>query len=151
MSTSSDGLRRTCRGFPNSGVWTPQELADRLPGPEAPSFVHLDAFTGNVLTDGESITAVIDIGVTSVVGDRRLDPLSAVVYLDSPRITPSATTRDREVALGWLRARGLSEWLEPARRWLGAFWSSAVDDPTVAVWCREVLASSNHGGEGVRP
>ena len=72
-----------------------QALADALPEPDASSFVHLDAYVGNVLTDGLRITAVIDIGVSSVAGDRRLDPLAAVVDLLSPQITPMATTAGR--------------------------------------------------------
>jgi len=114
-------------------------LADALPDASEPAFVHLDAFTGNVLTDGVRVTAVIDIGSTSVAGDRRLDPLSAVVYLASPEITPRARPADVDVAMSWLRAAGLEQWYEPARRWLAAFWSFAVDDPAVLQWCRSVL------------
>jgi aminoglycoside phosphotransferase (APT) family kinase protein len=101
--------------------------------------VHLDAFAGNLLTDGRRITAVIDIGSTSVAGDRRLDPLSAVVYLVAPEITPGFGAGDVDVARSWLRAAGLQDWFDPARRWLAAFWSAAVDDPNVLGWCRGVL------------
>ena len=101
--------------------------------------MHLDAFTGNMLTDGTRITAVLDIGPTSVAGDRRLDPLSAAVYLASPDITPVATPADVDVAMSWLHAAGLDQWFEPARRWLAAFWSFAVDDPRVLRFCRAVL------------
>jgi aminoglycoside phosphotransferase (APT) family kinase protein len=117
----------------------PEELADGLPEPTRPSFVHLDAYVGNMLTDGTNVTAVIDIGSTSVAGDRRLDPLSAAVYLTAPEITPVATASDVDVAASWLRAAGLHHWFEPARRWLAAFWSAAVDDPTLFGWCRGVL------------
>ena len=92
-----------------------------------------------MLTDGTDITAVLDIGDTSVVGDRRLDPVAAVVYLGSPEITPVDTSADLDVATSWLRAAGLDEWLAPAGSWLAAFWSSAVDDPRVLGWCRRVL------------
>ena len=126
--------------FPEFRDVDPEKLAEPLPEPDRPSFVHLDAFAGNVLTDGEAITAVIDVGVTSVVGDRRLDALSAVIYLASPRITPTATERDMDIALTWLRAVGLEEWIEPARRWLAALWCFAADDANVIAWCREVLA-----------
>jgi aminoglycoside phosphotransferase (APT) family kinase protein len=126
--------------FPEFRDVDPEKLAELLPEPDRPSFVHLDAFAGNVLTDGEAITAVIDVGVTSVVGDRRLDALSAVVYLASPRITPTATARDRDIALAWLRDVGLEEWFEPARHWLAALWCFAADDANVIAWCREVLA-----------
>jgi aminoglycoside phosphotransferase (APT) family kinase protein len=117
----------------------PGTLADDLPEPASPAFVHLDAFAGNMLTDGSRITAVIDFGYTSVAGDRRLDPLSAVVYLAAPEITPTATTADIDVAMGWLRAADLHQWYDPARRWLAAFWSFAVDDVNLLQWCRRVL------------
>jgi aminoglycoside phosphotransferase (APT) family kinase protein len=120
-------------------------LADALPEPEAASFVHLDAYVGNVLTDGQDFTAVIDIGSTSVAGDRRLDPLSAIVYLGSPQITPMATEADVQTALSWARQAGMAQWVEPARRWLAAFWTFAVDDPNVLSWCRHVLLGSFQG------
>jgi hypothetical protein len=101
--------------------------------------VHLDAFAGNMLTDGARITAVLDIGVTSIAGDGRLDPLSAAVYLASPDITPTATPADADVAMSWLRNAGLFEWFEPARRWLAGFWSAAYDDPRVLKFCQGVL------------
>jgi hypothetical protein len=41
-----------------------------------------------------------------------------------------------------LRSAGLDEWYEPARRWLAAFWSFAVDDPAVHEWCEMVLFGS---------
>jgi aminoglycoside phosphotransferase (APT) family kinase protein len=115
------------------------ELADALPEPAVPAFVHLDAFAGNMLSDGTAITAVIDIGSTSLAGDRRLDPLSAAVYLASPETTPVATAADVDVAMSWLRSAGLDGWFEPARRWLAAFWSVAVDEPALLRWCRDVL------------
>lgn len=117
----------------------PDALADDLPEPAGPTFVHLDAFAGNMLTNGNHVTAVIDFGDTSVAGDRRLDPISAVVYLAAPEITPAATTADIEVAMGWLRAADLHQWYDPTRRWLAAFWSFAVDDPSLLQWCRRVL------------
>jgi hypothetical protein len=41
----------------------------------------------------------IDIGITSAVGDPRLDPLACAVYLSSSQITPSARPRDLELAV----------------------------------------------------
>jgi putative membrane protein len=76
-----------------------EELANALPEAVSPAFVHLDAYVGNVLTDGTAITAVIDFGSTCVVGDRRLDPLSAVVYLGAPEITPTARPSDVDVGM----------------------------------------------------
>ncbi len=86
-----------------------------------------------------SITAVLDIGVTSVVGDRRLDPVSAAVYLASLEISGVTTPRDVEVAMGWLRNVGLHDLFEPAQRWLAAYWSFALDDVPLMRWCEAVL------------
>jgi aminoglycoside phosphotransferase (APT) family kinase protein len=117
----------------------PRDLAADLPEPAEPAFVHLDVFAGNMMTDGQRITAVIDVGSTSVAGDRRLDPLAAAVYLASPEITPAATAADVDVAMRWLGATGLDRWFEPARRWLAAYWSFAVDDANLLRWCQGVL------------
>lgn len=117
----------------------PEALADELPDTDAQAFVHLDAFTGNMMTTGTTITAVIDIGPTSAVGDRHLDALAAVVYLGAPQITASATKRDLDVASSWLRSHDLLDRLEPTRRWLAAYWAWAVDDAKLQDWCRTVL------------
>lgn len=114
-------------------------LADALPGVDVPAFVHLDAFAGNMLSSGTTITAVLDIGVTSLAGDPRFDPVACAAYVSSPLITPGATSRDADVARSWLRAAGLLEMLEPVQRWLAAFWASAVDDVDLHRWCRSVL------------
>jgi hypothetical protein len=125
------------------GAIDPMAVCGDLPEPVAAEFVHLDAFAGNMLTDGTRITAVLDIGPTSVAGDRRLDPLSAAVYLASSDITPVATPADVDVAMSWLRAAGLYDWFVPAQRWLAAFWAFAVDDPRVLRFCRAVLLGAS--------
>lgn len=114
-------------------------LADALPEAQTAGFVHLDAFAGNMLATRSAITAVLDIGPTSASGDARFDPVSAAVYLSSHEITPVATPRDVDIAISWLRDAGLVDLFEPTRRWLGAFWSSAVDDQPLHRWCRRVL------------
>ncbi len=114
------------------------ELASALPEPSAPALVHLDTFPGNMLAEGGAVTAVLDFGSVAIVGDRRLDPLSAVAYLD-PAITPNAEAADRIVAHDWLAARGLHGLYRPAERWIAAFWSFATDDPRLHSWCRAVL------------
>ena len=53
----------------------------------AKSFVHLDAFAGNMLAEGSVVSAVTGFGVTAEAGDARLDPLTAPVYLSAPEIT----------------------------------------------------------------
>jgi aminoglycoside phosphotransferase (APT) family kinase protein len=114
-------------------------IADGLPTPAHAAFVHLDAFVGNMLTDGERITAVIDFGLTSLSGDHRLDPLAAAAYLLAPEITPTGRPEDEDVVESWLRANGLWQWLEPATRWIAAYWSFAIDDPKVLSWCLRML------------
>jgi aminoglycoside phosphotransferase (APT) family kinase protein len=116
----------------------PAEIAECLPSATNPTFVHLDAFAANMLTDGSRITAVIDVGPTSLSGDRRIDPLAAVVYLASPEITPTATHEDVDVAMSWLRAAGLHDWFAPVQRWIAAYWST-VKEPSVRGWCCDIL------------
>jgi hypothetical protein len=131
--------RNLARSTPELRDVDPVSIAGGLPDASTPSFVHLDAFPGNVLTDGVRVTAVLDIGASSLAGDRRLDPIASTVYLTDPHVTPTATARDVEVAQAWLRTQGLAEWFEPGRRWLAAYWSIEVDDPKVIAWCSEVL------------
>jgi hypothetical protein len=116
----------------------PKALASALPEPATGELVHLDAFPGNMLTDGEEITAVVDFGVVAIIGDRRLDPLSAVAYL-TPAITPTATDEDRRIAHAWLNEQGLADLFLPAQRWIAAFWSFAYDDEPLYRWCQSIL------------
>jgi Ser/Thr protein kinase RdoA (MazF antagonist) len=127
-------------GRPFAGI-DPASLAAALPEPEQASFVHLDAFPGNMLADAGGITAVLDFGASCIMGDRRLDPLTAAVYLD-PAITPAANDEDRQVAQEWLAAAGLAGLYEPAQRWIAAYWSFALDDLSVYLWCQTVLDDS---------
>ncbi len=122
----------------------PVELAEALPEPAAPAFVDLDTWAGHMLTDGSRITAVIDISLP-VAGDRRMNPLLAAIWLASPeittfvrKITPVVQPMDIDVALSWLRAAGLYDWLDPAWRWVAALWS-AHDDQNILRWCRRIL------------
>ena len=133
------------RSTPELRQVDPVGIADGLPDASTPSFVHLDAFAGNFLTVDSKITAVLDIGASSLAGDRRLDPIASTVYLADPHVTPTATAQDVDVALAWLRSEGLLEWLEPGRRWLAAYWSFEVDDPKVVAWCSKVLLGSPPG------
>jgi hypothetical protein len=113
-------------------------IAGELPPTNARSFVHLDAFPGNMLAVGAGITAVIDLGPTVVAGDRRLDPVASAVYL-AEEITPTAEDREREVARSWLRSAGLDDMFAPVQRWLAGYWSFAADDLRLHAWCRKVL------------
>jgi hypothetical protein len=124
----------------------PAQLAAALPEPHEAAFVHLDAFPGNMLADGETVTAVIDFGASTIMGDRRLDPLTAAIYL-TPPITPTATDRDRSVAREWLVAHELAALYGAAQDWIAAYWSFAHDDPDVYQWCRAILVDRNHRRE----
>ena len=117
----------------------PVALAAPFDEPATKSFVHLDAFAGNMLTDGTSITAVIDIGVTSVAGDRRFDVLASATYLGAPVEPSAASESDSRFALGWLRDRGLDGGYDEFRRWIAAYWSFALDDARLLAWCESVL------------
>ena len=92
-----------------------------------------------MMAEGTTITAVIDIGVTSIVGDRRLDPLTTAVYLCSEEISPMADETDRRVARAWLTNAGLADFYEPTRRWIAAYWARAIDHDELHQWCRSVL------------
>ncbi|HUY25577.1 MAG TPA: phosphotransferase, partial [Candidatus Saccharimonadales bacterium] len=117
----------------------PRALAEALPDSEHAGLVHLDAFAGNMMTHGGRITAVLDLGPACVAGDPRFNAVCAAVYLAAPQVTPPATSRDGRVAEAWLRSHGLLELVRPVRRWLGAYWAFAVDDPKVIDWCRLIL------------
>jgi aminoglycoside phosphotransferase (APT) family kinase protein len=132
---AADSLRRA---GPDFAAIDPAALAAALPEPERPEFVHLDAFPGNMLAESGRVTAVLDFGVVAVMGDRRLEPLAAAAYL-ATNIARVTSDDDRRVAREWLVERGLEPWLEPARRWLAAFWSLARDDIRLHDWCRSVL------------
>lgn len=116
----------------------PRKLAAALPEPDEGAFVHLDAFPGNMLAEGGVITAVIDFGASSIIGDRRLDPLTAAAYL-APSITPPATDRDRSVAQEWLVACDLADFYTAVQDWIAAYWSFAKDDISLYRWCRTIL------------
>jgi aminoglycoside phosphotransferase (APT) family kinase protein len=114
------------------------QLSAALPEPDRPSFVHLDLYPGNVLVEAREVSAVVDFGGPSLVGDARLDPVSSAIYL-TPYISPTATDRDRGLAREWLKAQRLDELFAPAERWLAARWSFARDDERLHRWCRMVL------------
>ncbi len=116
----------------------PVLLAAMFSEPDEAAFVHLDAFPGNMMAEGERVTAVLDFGASAIMGDRRLDPLAAAVYL-APAITPIATDRDRAVAQEWLAERALVGLCPAVERWLAAYWSFAQDDISLYQWCQMVL------------
>jgi aminoglycoside phosphotransferase (APT) family kinase protein len=120
----------------------PSQIAGAIPECETPSLVHLDAFPGNMLAEDGKITAVLDFGVLSIVGDRRFDPLCSAAYL-APEITPGATAEDWRVAQDWLAEHELAEGFPSVQRWLAAFWSGAVDSQRLQAWSKRVLGISS--------
>ena len=132
---AADALRRA---GPDFATINAAELAAQLPEPRRPEFVHLDAFPGNMLACGETVTAVLDFGGVAVMGDRRLEPLAAAVYLATD-IARVSTDADRSEARDWLATHGLDAYFEAAQRWIAAFWSPALDDLRLHAWCRSVL------------
>jgi hypothetical protein len=124
------------------------QVLSELEGEARASLIHLDAFPGNMLADGEMVTAVIDFGASTIIGDRRLDPLTAAAYLDRS-ITPNANDGDRSVAQEWLITHDLAEYFGATQNWIAAYWSFAQNDPEVYQWCRSILLDKNHRGEGL--
>lgn len=110
-----------------------------LQGEIEPGLVHLDYFPGNVMAAGGQITAVIDFGYATIIGDRRMNGLVAAAHLVTPRITPTVTAEDREIAFAWLEAHGLFEYYENGLPWLAAYWTFAWDDTPLFEWCRSIL------------
>lgn len=109
-----------------------------MPEPSRYGLVHLDYFPANVLADNGEITAVLDFGGASILGDPRLDVWSAVAYLD-PELSPAARDEDRELAMRWMADLGLSDHYPAALRWLAAHWAFAANDPGLMAWCRRIL------------
>jgi Ser/Thr protein kinase RdoA (MazF antagonist) len=123
---------------PDFAAQRPAAVVAALTPSERPCLVHLDAFPGNMLAEDGQISAVLDFGVLSILGDRRLDPLCAAAYL-APEITLGASSDDWQAAQHWLDEHDLLDAFEPAHRWLAIFWSGAVDDPRLQAWSRRVL------------
>lgn len=125
------------------GVLT-DDLLNALPDPEpdSPVLVHLDAFLGNMLAEGNRITALLDFGPMTIGGPAHLDALVAVAYL-APEITPTATTTDRAVAEAWVAEDGLAHALGAVERWIAAYWTGAPDDHRLRQWCERILLAGD--------
>lgn len=114
-------------------------VAEPLGEPESVSLVHIDYFPGNVMTNGQSITAVIDWGYSTIIGDRRMNAMVAAAHLMTPRITPNVTDGDRDVAMRWLADHKLVDYFEQSVPWLAAYWAFAHDDADLLAWSRSIL------------
>lgn len=114
------------------------ELLAVLPAARRAVLAHLDAFLGNMLAEGDRITAVLDFGGVSAAALPSLDPLAAVAYL-APEITVTATPSDRAAGEAWACEAGLAAALGPVERWVAAMWAGVPDDGRLRRWCRRVL------------
>jgi aminoglycoside phosphotransferase (APT) family kinase protein/predicted RNA-binding protein with PIN domain len=117
-----------------------RDLLAALPEPEParPVLVHLDAFLGNMLAEGDRVSALLDFGPMTIGGPPDLDALVAVAYL-APEITSTAREGDRQAARAWAEEAGLVEALRPAERWIAAYWTGAPDDERLRRWCGRIL------------
>lgn len=117
-----------------------EPIAASVPPLDAePAFIHLDYFAGNVMANNGQLTAVIDFGYSSLLGDRRMNVMAATAHLVTPRITPTVTAEDQAIAFAWLRERDLYAYYEQALPWLAAYWTFASDDVALFKWCRSIL------------
>ena len=134
---------RLARGGPAFAGIDPVAVTDDLlavlPPADRPVVAHLDAFLGNMLADGDRISAVLDFGGLTAGAIADLDPLLAVAYL-APEITPTAVDADRATARAWVADVGLDRAVVAARRWAATMWAGEPDDQPLRQWCRRVLS-----------
>lgn len=115
-----------------------REAACERPEPAHARLVHLDYYPANVLAESGRVSAVLDFGATTVMGDARMTAWSAVAYLGPP----AGREEDRLQAIEWLDRNGLTSGYDRARRWLAAYWTRATDDANLMDWCRRVLLAN---------
>lgn len=114
-----------------------QSIARAIPEPDQAKLVHLDIFSGNLLWHEDKVSAVLDFGSSTIMGDGRLNSLFAAVFiLSEPNLQSIDTTK---TVHDWLKNRGLYQWLNPARKMLAAYWSFVPDDGPLDRWCRNIL------------
>ncbi len=114
-----------------------------------PSLVHGDYFLGNAMCtpDGE-LTGVVDFSNLTMIGDWRLDAVSALLFLDQ---LPSFTPADTEPARAVL-APMMDDAFEQAYRLYRGFYAlyyapfADPDDPELYRWCRRVLSEPQWAG-----
>lgn len=96
-----------------------------------PAFVHNDYVPGNVMTDGERITGVLDVSVHALAADPAMDEVAAACFLDLVPYPGAAA--DTAWLGGLLEERlGADAWLVDAyRRWYALYYSM---DPAVLDW-----------------
>jgi hypothetical protein len=113
------------------------------------TLVHGDFFPGNVLFgDDLSVSAVLDLGWLTVVGDPTHDVRSAVAFWS---VRPWARPGDREVLVA-AAARHLGPdvdaMLARTERYEQARFAFVAEDPHLFAWCVDGLRSLAGGGTG---
>lgn len=117
-------------------------LARAEEAPGRPTLVHGDWFPGNVLLDDDlAVSAAIDLGWLSVVGDPSHDVRSAVVFCE---VRPWGQPGDDEVLVA-AAARHLggdaAEEIDRTRRFEQLRFAFVDDDVHLHAWCRAGLTA----------
>ena len=135
LARSHENLRKGGEAFAGVPVL---EIGDAMP--DAPrSLVHMQFDPDHVLVEAGRVAAVTGFGSATIIGDRRLEPVSAAIYLE-PAFTPTATDEDRAFAMTWLESNQLHTLYQPFRRWLACIWCTQTEKPALRAWCQEVLS-----------
>lgn len=114
-----------------------RSIVNSMPEPEKPALVHLDLFAGNLLWYEQRVSAIIDFGSATIMGDVRLNALfSAVFILSIPKLDNEV---NHKLVHGWLVAHGLNEWYKPSQKMLAALWSFVDDNDALDRWCKSIL------------
>lgn len=153
LAASSSWLQEDVSGLPTIiGALTARIRA--LP-PAQKALVHGDYFPGNVLMSGDlvAVSGVIDFGPLTVVGDRWLDLVSAVIFLEvvRPGYTPADTEFVRQRLVG-REGAGIVDAITTYRGWYAVRFSPyRDDDPNLYAWCvaslKRIAAELDGGGE----
>lgn len=134
IARGHENLRKAGEAFAKVSVL---EIGDAmLDSPR--SLVHMQFDPSHVLFADGKVSAVTGFGNAAIIGDRRLEPVSAAIYLDSA-FTPTATDEDRAFAMTWLEANQLNTLYHPFKRWLASVWCAEEGEPALRNWCQEVL------------
>jgi len=112
-------------------------IACGMPEPEVAQFVHLDLFSGNMLWHDNKISAVLDFGYATMMGDGRLNALFAAVFATT--VTTNSSYDHLKGVHEWLRLHNLDEYFDAAQLMVAAYWSFVDDVEPLDQWCKSVL------------
>ncbi len=114
------------------------EVATVPDPPGGPAMVHFDYFPGNVMCDGDRITAVIDWSVLAIAGDPDLDVALAVAYLG---VVDTVRPADHDRVRRWVADHDLGPVVDRYARFGAAWWLPVTDDAAVRPWVVDVLGA----------